>query len=108
VVLVGPPQTRTGHSVQALVVDAIYRERAQALPNVVYLNEFELLTPGGQYADVLPCTFLEPCEIGTVVPVRAEDGGHLCRRDGYCHGGFRMALAITDALTRSSDPDDSV
>jgi hypothetical protein len=98
VIIVGPPQTRPGRSAPALVVDDIYRVQASSRPNVEYLSDVELLTPGGVYADVLPCTFLEPCELGAPVRVRAEDGGHLCPERGFCYGGLRLAIAVADAI----------
>jgi hypothetical protein len=98
VVLVAPPETRPGRSAAARIVDDLYHEHAAERANVDLLADVELLTPNGEYADSLPCTFVEPCVVGEPVPVRAEDGGHLCRTGGFCFGGFRMALAILDAL----------
>jgi hypothetical protein len=98
VIIVGPMETRVGRPPPALIVDDIYRRAAEARANVEYLGSIEMLTPGGVYSDELPCTFVEPCTPGTPVRVRAEDGGHLCPKQGFCFGGLRVALAIADAV----------
>jgi hypothetical protein len=98
ILLVGILPTRNGQAPPAQIVDDIYRRAAEAHPNVHYVSADPLLAPDG-YADQLPCTFVEPCVLGEPVPVRAEDGGHLCPlAGGFCYGGLRMAIAIADAV----------
>jgi hypothetical protein len=105
VVLVGVPPTRDGLRPAALVVDELYRRLAADRPNVHYLSTDRLLTPDHTFHDVLPCTLIEPCVPGELVPVRDPDGGHLCApAPQFCFGGFRMAVMIADAVGQLAVP----
>jgi hypothetical protein len=101
VILVGVLPTRAGRAPAAQIVDDLYRGYAERMPNVHYVWPEGLLDASGAHADVLPCTFVEPCVLGEPVPVRAADGAHLCPDDGVCYGGLRMAIAITEAIART-------
>jgi hypothetical protein len=90
--------TRGGPTPPAKVVDDLYRGLAEEHANVHYVSPDRLIAPDG-YADELPCTFVEPCVVGDPVPVRAEDGAHLCPTpEVFCYGGLRMAIVIADAI----------
>jgi hypothetical protein len=98
VVLVGVLPTGDGRTAAAQVVDDLYRDEASRRPNVGYVLPSALLTSGGEFATDLPCAQDEPCRDGDLVPVRAEDGAHLCPRTGFCYGGLRMARSIDAAV----------
>jgi hypothetical protein len=101
VVLVGLPPTRTERSAAAYLVDNLYRLIAESYPNVYYLSPERLLTANGDYVDELPCMAVEPCTPGEPVPVRADDGGHLCApAPTFCFGGLRMGVMIADQVTQ--------
>jgi hypothetical protein len=106
VLLLGVIPTREGVTPPAQIVNDIYRRLAEERENVAFLMPDELLAPDGVYAHELPCTFVEPCTPGDPVPVRAEDGGHLCPTSSpqFCFGGLRMALTIVDAVDAGLPP----
>lgn len=99
IVIVEVPVTRKGSTATTLALAEIYRDVAATRANVFELSVDRMLTPGHQYHDTLPCTLIEPCPPGEPVAVRAGDGTHLCPpKPAFCHGGFRMALMIADAV----------
>lgn len=99
VILVGVPATRDSVRFSAVRLDDMYRRIALEYGNVRYLSLDRLLTPDGTYRDTLPCMLIEPCEAGQMVPVRHDDGGHLCAPEPrFCFGGFRMAVMISDGI----------
>jgi hypothetical protein len=99
VVLVGPPPTHPARSAAALFIDVLYQRIADEHANVWYLSPDRLLTEDGDYVDELPCTFIEPCNPGERVPIRADDRGHLCApQPTFCFGGYRMGVMISDRV----------
>jgi hypothetical protein len=100
--LVGSPASRTlseARPDRRPFVDSLYRAQASAVRSVGYVDLDPLLTPGGRFAAALPCVAGEPsCTPGQLVPVRADDGGHLCEPGGFCHGAWRVAAMLHQQL----------
>lgn len=100
--LVGSPASRTlsqARPDRRPFVDSLYRLQASATRSVGYVDLDALLTPGGRFAAALPCVAGEPsCTPGQMVPVRADDGGHLCDPGAFCHGAWRVAAMLHQQL----------